>query len=432
MKRAALVFSVLAFTSVFAADWAQWRGPEFNGSSPESGLPSQWSKQSARWALDMPGPSASTPVILGDRVFTSTIDAQNQTLHAICIDRPSGKILWDKKTGDGARRDPRSNYSSPSPVADKNRVFFFYGNGTLLAFDHSGKELWKRDIQKDYGDFAFQWTFSSSPMLHNGTLYLQVLQRDEPVHGKGKQGGESFLLGIDPASGKTLWRHVRPSEARAESLEAFSTPIPHTHEGRTEILITGGDMISGHDPKSGREFWRWGTWNPQRIGSWRLVPSPVAGAGVALACGPKGSPVFAVKLGGNGTLPDSAIAWNSSEQRDVSTDVSTPLFYKGDFFVLNSDKRILTRVDSANGNVKWKLDLPGRKKYEASPTGADGKIYTMNFAGEVAVIDADRGQLLASIPMADEGEDEIRSTISVANGQLFIRTNKKLYCIGTR
>src|SRR5438093_13480351 len=106
-------------------------------------------------------------------------------------------------------------------------------------------------------------------------------------------------------TGKELWRHVRPADAVQESLEAFTTPIPFTHDGRTEILITGGDCITGHDAASGKEFWRWGTWNPEKIGHWRLVPSPVAGAGVALACGPKGAPVFAAKLGGSGQLSDS-------------------------------------------------------------------------------------------------------------------------------
>lgn len=430
MKQAAFICSLLAAVSIGAGDWPQWRGPNFNGSSSETGLPAQWSKEEAAWALDMPGPSASTPVILGDRLFTSTIDAQNQTLHALCIDRKTGKILWDKKTGDGVRRDDRSNYSSPSPAVDKDRAFFFYGNGNLAAFDHSGKELWSRNIQQDYGDFAFQWTFSSSPLLHNGTLYLQVLQRNEPVHGKGKPGGESFILAMDPATGKTLWRHVRPAEAVAESLESFSTPMPYAHGGREEILVTGGDCITGHDPKTGREFWRWGTWNPTKIGHWRLVPSPIAGAGVALACGPKGSPIYAIKLGGNGNLSDSSIAWKSDQTRELSTDVSTPLFYENDFFVLNSDRRVLMRVEPATGKVKWMTDLPGRKKYESSPTGADGKLYMMNFGGDVVVVDAVKGQILSTIPMGDGSDDMVRSSIPVARGQVFIRTNKKLYAIG--
>jgi outer membrane protein assembly factor BamB len=259
---------------------------------------------------------------------------------------------------------------------------------------------------------------------------LQVLQRDRPVHGRGKQGGESFLLAMDPATGKELFRHVRPSEAAQESLEAFSTPIPHKQGNREEILVVGGDCITGHDPETGKEFWRWGTWNPNRIGHWRLVPSPVAGGGVILACAPKGSPVYAVKAGLNGSFTDeSVLAWKS-ESREVTSDVSTPLFMDGDFFVVAEDKRNLSRVEAASGKVKWTVELPGRKKYEASPTGADGKIYLMNFASDVVVVNPKDGKILSTVAMGDGNDDMARSTVVASHGQLFIRTNKKLYCIG--
>jgi outer membrane protein assembly factor BamB len=431
MKRFVAFFALAAFASVCprAEDWPQWRGPHFNGSSDEKNLPSNWTKESAAWAVTLPGAGSATPVILGDKVFVSTTDEKSKTLHALCLDRKTGKTLWDVKTGDSISRDEMSNFAAPSPVADKDRVFFFFSNGGLFAFDHSGKELWSRDITKDYGDFSFQWTFSASPMLHYGKLYLEILQRDTPVHGRGREGNESFILALDPATGKTLWKQLRPNEAKAESKESYSTPLPYEYHGRKEIIISGGDCLTGHDPESGKELWRWGTWNPQKIGHWRLVPSPTAGGGVVLACAPKGDPIYAIKLGAEGTLPDSAIAWKSDQKRELSSDVPTPLFYKGDFFILGDVRRTLARIDPATGNVKWSVETPNRKKYESSPTGADGKIYFMNFAGEVTVVDVDKGQILSTIPMGDEGDDKIRSTISVANGSLFIRTNHKLYCV---
>jgi outer membrane protein assembly factor BamB len=429
------ISTVAAALNLNAGDWPQWRGPDFNGSAPEKNLPSSWSKtDGVAWSTELPGQSAATPVIVGSRVFVSTPDPSSKTLHALCLDAKTGKILWDRKVGEGLRRDEKSNFASPSPVADAKRVFFFYGNGALVAFDHDGKELWQRSITKDYGEFAFQWTFSATPMLHDGKLHLQVLQRDVPVNGRGWTDGpiESFLLALDPATGKTLWRHVRPSDAAAESKESYSTPIPFEHGGRKEILITGGDCISGHDPETGRELWRWGTWNPTKIGHWRLVPSPAAGGGVVLACAPKGSPIYAVKAGQNGSLDDSGLAWKSDQNRDLTSDVPTPLFYKGDFFVLSDVKKSLLRVEPATGRVKWSQPLPGRSKFEASPTGADGKIYMMNFAGEVVVADAETGKILHQTLMGEPGDDMTRSTIAVANGHLFIRTNGKLYCVGKK
>ncbi len=423
----------LAFASMARAeDWPQWRGPHFNGSSMDKGLPSKWSKEDAVWKADMPGPSAGTPVIQGGHVFVSSTDKSDMTLHALCIDRKTGKVLWNKKTGDARLPDQmNATLASPSPVADANRVFFFYGEGTLTGFDHGGKELWSRSITKDYGTFAFQWTFGATPLLHGGKLYVEVLQRDVQVNGRGRpEGNQSYLLALDPARGKTLWRHIRPSDARSESLEAYSTPIPFEHQGRKEILITGGDCISGHDPETGKELWRSPSWNPAKITHWRLVPSPVTGGGVVLACAPKNAPIYAFKAGLSGTVDDSAILWKSDQKPEITADVPTPLFYDGDFFVLRQDRAVLSRVVPTTGVVKWSCPLPGNRKYEASPTGADGKIYMMNFSGDVVVVDAAKGEVLSTIPMGESGDNHIRSTVSVASGQLLIRTNTKLFCIG--
>jgi outer membrane protein assembly factor BamB len=375
----------------------------------------------------MSGPSASTPIVLGNKVFVSSVDRENQSLHALCVDRANGRVLWQVKIGDGLKRDDRSNYSSPSPVTDGKIVVFFYGNGELAAFDLDGKPLWNRNIEKDYGDFAFQWTFSSSPLLFEGRLYLPVLQRDQPVHNRGKEGGESYLLCIDPNSGKTLWRHVRPTEAQAESREAFSTPIPVQVAGKWQVVLAGGDMLSGHEPATGSEIWRWGTWNPTRIGHWRLVPSPVAGAGIVLACAPKKSPVYAVKPGA-GTLDDKALAWTSTE-RGISSDVPTPAFADGDFFVLSDVAKALSRV-APDGSVKWTMETPGKIKYEASPLVADGKVYLVNFNGEVVVVNAADGKMLHQAAFGNADDKQVRSMIVAAHGQLFLRTDTRLFCIG--
>ncbi len=427
----ALVSSFTAFSFVVRAEnWPNWRGPSFNGSTPAENLPVRFSpSENVRWAAEMPGPSAGTPIVWGDRIFVSSTDERQKALLAMCLDRRTGKVLWQHQVGPGFSQDDRSNYASPSPVTDGKLVVFFYGNGELVAFDMEGEKLWGRNLQNDYGQFAFLWTFSTSPQLYDGRLYMQVLQRDVAVSGRGRRDGpnDSYLLALDPKTGKELWKHLRPSEARAESREAFTTPIPHTHQGRDELLVAGGDDLSGHDPDTGRELWRWGTWNPSRIGHWRLVPSPVAGGDVILACAPKHSPVYAIKAGAKGKLDDSAIAWKG-EDRAVSSDVSTPLFYKGRFYILNSDRKTLACVEPS-GKVIWTGETGSRSKFEASPTGADDKIYVMNFRGEVYVFGTgDEFKMLAVNPMA-EGEDKLRSSVAVSQGDLFIRTDRKLYCV---
>jgi len=420
---------VLAVSQVSGANWPQFRGPESNGSSTEKNLPAAWSKtDNIAWSVDLPGTAAATPVVWENHVFISSTDKRTRSTVAMAVDRKTGKVLWQHTVGAGDSRDERSNFAAPTPATDGKLVVFFYGNGDLAAFDFTGKKLWQRNLQKEYGDFAFQWTFSTSPLLFEGKLYMQVLQRDVPVNGRGAKpsGIESYLLALEPTTGKTLWRHVRPADAAAESLEAFTTPVPFTYNGRKELLVAGGDCLTGHDPVTGKELWRSGSWNPTKIGHWRLVPSPVAGAGVILGCAPKKSPVYAVQAGGNGSV---GWLW-TSEQREVSSDVPTPLFFEGDFFVLSDVTSSISRVEPKTGKVKWTVTTPGRSKHETSPTGADGKIYIMNFLGDVTVLNAADGKILNTIPMGEPGDNNTRSAIAVSQGQLFIRTNSKLYCVG--
>jgi outer membrane protein assembly factor BamB len=418
-----------------AGDWPHWRGPYFNGAGEKQRLAERFSPtENVRWSVELPGASAATPIVWGDRVFISSTDEEARTLLAMCFNTRTGRLLWQRKAGDGISRDQRSNYAAPSPLTDGERVWFFYSNGQLVCFDLDGEELWSRNIQDDYGQFAFLWTFSSSPLLFQDRLYLQVLQRDVPVGGRGLRDrpNHSYLLALDPRTGKELWRQNRPSEAREESLEAFSSPIPFTHDGRSEILIAGGDSISGHNPATGAEYWRWGTWNPTRINHWRLVPSPVTAPGVVVVCAPKGGPVFAVKAGGQGELPDSALAWQSQD-REVSSDVPTPLLYRDRLYVLNRDRKTISCVEPATGRVFWTGDLKSRPVLETSPTAADGKIYFMNQEGEAFVVAAqdDSFQLLHRVQMGGPDDRSVRSSIAIAQNNLFIRTDRRLYCIGT-
>ncbi len=428
-----------------AANWPQWRGPDFNGSSPEKNLPATFSKtEGVAWSAPLPGPSGSTPIVWGDNVFVASTDEKDKTCVALAFDRKTGMELWRVKVAESMGQDRNSTFSNPSPVTDGRRVWFYYGTGDLVCFDLAGKEIWHRNIQTDYGQFAYQWTYGASPLLYDGRLYVTVLQRNVPVHGRGRENGDSYLLALDAATGKEAWKAPRPSEAHEESLEAYSTPMPYNHNGRTELIITGGDCISGHDPATGKEIWRWGTWNPTRIGHWRLVPSATAGAGLALVCGPKGAPVYAVKLGGKGNLANTGLAWQSHVQatedpatagrsldtRDLTSDVPTPLFYDGKFYVLNGTQKTLFCVEPS-GKVAWSGSLKGRNLFQSSPTAADGKIYVMNWAGEVFVVQAG-GAEFKLLHLADMGDNDtmLRAAIPISQGQLFIRTNQKLYCVG--
>ncbi|MEM6916236.1 MAG: PQQ-binding-like beta-propeller repeat protein [Verrucomicrobiota bacterium] len=402
-----------------------------NGSSEETGYPAVFSKSDGiLWEASLPGEGASTPVVWDDAVFLTSIDQEEEGIVGIRLSASSGEIVWSKKFGEGIRHDERSTFAGSSPVTDGSTVYFFSGAGDLAAFDFDGNQLWHRNIEEDYGEFAFQWTFSSSPQLYDGLLYLQVLQRDVPVNGRGNTDGpiQSFLLAMDPATGETQWKHVRPSDAVQESLEAFSTPIPILHRGRPELVISGGDHLTGHDPKTGEELWRWGTYNPDKIGHWRLVPSPVYGQGTLLICAPKGDPIYAIQAGGDGTLGNLDELW-VSEGKEITADVPTPLFYDGYFYVLNGRNKFLSCIHPTSGKVLWSKAIDGKVKLEASPTGVDGKIYLLSHLGEVFVFSAgpEGGELLNSTTFGESQSINIRASIVPANGTLFIRTDDMLY-----
>lgn len=435
------IIFLLKATNVHAASsWPHWRGPDFNGANVD-GLkyPAKFSKQDrVRWKFRVPGASAATPIVSFDRVFLSSIIDPSEMkefpsrLAAICLDKESGRLLWMKPAGSGYlpendgneyQLDSKSNYASPSPVLSQDRVVFFYGNGDIVCFDFEGTEQWRRNLQKDYGDFCFQWTFSASPTIVGDFVYLPVLQRNEKVHGRGKEGAQSFLICLNLSDGSTNWKVLRDTPARMESRESFATIIPF----QNKLLVAGGDFLSSHDPLTGKEIWRWGTWNPEHKQEWwRLVPSPVAGHGKIIVCAPKGAPVFAIET----PRPnDPQLSWSSVAYKQLTSDVPTPLFYDDHFYILSDLRKTISKVSPLDGTPVWQVQLPGKYKWRSSPTAADGKIFLMNHNANVYVLSAIDGSIIHSALMGDEYDDSTRSSIALSSGRIYVRTNKILYCI---
>lgn len=427
------LFALLGLTLAASAEnWPQWRGPALNGTSPEKSLPGQIAAENIKWKTELPGFSGATPAVWGDSIFLTSPDA-NKDLLLYCVDRKDGKIRWQKVVGTGDISKGRGNMASPSPVTDGQTVYALFGTGDIAAFDFEGKELWKRNLGADYGKFAIMWIYGSSPLLYKGKLYVQVLQRT-PAPGDypgvaGTEGDrESYLLALDPKNGKTLWKHVRPTNARMESMESYATPVPHEAGGKAQLLVLGGDSLSGHDPETGKELWR-GYGLNRKGGEWmRIVASPVSAGDVAIACGPKQEPLLAFRTNLTGDISEKGVAWTFDEKQ--TPDVCTPAYADGKLYVLNGDKQMLTCMDPKTGAKLWQGNLGHRDTIRSSPTVADGKVYTISEKGNVVICDATGSEFKILSTYQFESAEPTRSSIAVSNGQLFVRTANGIYCVG--
>jgi outer membrane protein assembly factor BamB len=417
-----------------AENWPQWRGPNLNGSTTEKNLPDHWSTtENVKWSVPMPGPSHATPIVWNDTVFITSPDP-DKNLWLFCLDRKTGKQRWKKQAGTGDRTQGRNNMASPSPVTDGKIVVSMFGTGEIGAYNFSGKELWTRNLAKETGKFSILWIYGSSPLLYKDRLYIQVIQQSPVPSGyshvqDGRPTRESFILCVEPKTGKDIWKHVRPTDAVGESQEAYSTPMPSEINGKTEIVIVGGDYVTGHDAKDGTELWRGGGLNnPQQRSASRLVPSPLIAAGLVIVSGPKRMPVLAYRDGLKGTLTEKDLAWT---YKDYPTDCVTPLFYQNKVFVLDGDKQMMTCLEPDSGKVVWQQNLGVRQIFRASPTGADGKIYCFSERATAVVMDAKDGKVISKIAMEQENQST-HATIAASQACLFIRCAKNLYCIAKK
>jgi outer membrane protein assembly factor BamB len=406
---------LLSFVIVHAENWPQWRGPGLNGVSTEKNLPVKWTtEENVVWKVAMPGFSGSTPIIWRDRIFLNV--ANGDVLEFWCLDKSKGEVLWKKQLGAGNVKMRKQNMSSPSPVTDGRSVYVMTGTGILKGFDFSGKELWTREIQKDYGNFGLNWGYASSPLLFEDSLYVQVL------HGM-KTDDPSYVMRIDKKTGKTLWKVDRPTNAIRESPDSYTTPALLRYGKSTEIVITGGDCVTGHDPETGQELWRANGLNPDKNEFYRIVASPIIFNEIIYAP-TRVKPLLALKAGGRGDVTSSHLLWSTVNGPDVPTPVTD-----GKYFYIVNDRGIMWCLDAKTGAEVYGQQRIKTGAYSASPVLADGKVYVTNEDGLTTVVAAGpKFEVLAENPL----NDYVLSSPAISDGRIYIRTTGHLYAIGKK
>jgi outer membrane protein assembly factor BamB len=423
-------------------NWPSFRGDGSAGNGDGQRAATEWdaaSGKNIKWKTPIPGVATSSPIVWGNRVFATTAvssagdnsfrtglygdvkpvdDLSPHEWKIYCLDKVTGKILWQHAAVIGAprtKRHTKSSQASSTPVTDGRRVIAVFGSaGVMIAWDFSGKELWRVNLGAlDSGWFfdpSFQWGHSSSPIIHRNSVILQA----------DVQKG-SYIAAWDIATGKPLWK-----TERADEISTWGTPtIARTTDGR-DVLVTNGTKVRGYDPASGKQLWTLGPNSEITIGS------PVSGNGLVYVTGgyPPVRPIYAIRPGAEGDISlqkgqesNSSIAWSNMTE---GTYIPTPLLYDGYLFTLNING-IVSAYDPQTGKRAFRGRVGTGGAFSASPVGADGRLYIASEDGEVYVISATPD--LKQIARNDMKE-VIMATPAISDGLIVIRTMGHLYGIG--
>jgi outer membrane protein assembly factor BamB len=431
------LFALMVAASASAQNWPSFRGPGASGVSDGQNLPVQWDAQrrdNVRWKTELHGLAHSSPVVWSDRVFLTTAisgkpsatfkpglygdgtasdDLSVHQWNVLCLDRATGKVLWERTAYQGVPKEKRhikSTYANATPATDGRVVVAFFGSQGLYAYSLAGELLWKRDLGRfDVGAYnapQFEWGTASSPILYKDLVIVQCDQQ------KG-----SFIAALDVKTGATVWRTER------DELPSWGTPSVFPGKARAELVTNGSNFIRGYDPASGKELWRLG-------GSSKITaPTPVYSDDLILVASGRRpeAPIFAIRAGASGDITGSqSVAW-SKQQR--GSYMPTPLIYDGYVYVLNNDG-VFACYALADGQEIYRQRIPDAGSgFSASPVASDGKIYLSNEDGQIIVVKAGpKFELLARNDMAEP----VMATPAISGGLLIIRSQHYVWAIGQR
>ena len=399
-----LFFSLLTHTAL-AEDWPQWRGPRSDGRSTEAAFPTSWSKtENVVWRMELPGEGHASPIVCGGKIFTVAAMPDTQDRLLLCLDRIGGKILWKqivvKAPPEHIHKE--NSHASSTPACDGERVFCTFLDGkepVVAAYDLSGKKLWL----KRPGVFSSVHGFCSTPIPYRDKVIVNF-----------DHDGDGYIVALARTDGRELWRIARPNKTRS-----YCTPIIREAAGRTQMVLSGSKCIASYDPETGKQLWIVDGPTDQ------FVASPVYSEKTGLFYITGGFPdhhIMAIRPDGSGNVTATHVVWHHHNGAGVSY-VPSPII-EGDWFLVTDDRGFAHAFDAKNGDIVWNEKF-GRS--HASIVSAAGLLYFMNDAGLCRVVKP--GEKFATIATNDLGEPAYASP-ALSNGQIFLRTDKALYCIG--
>ena len=331
---------------------------KLDGISHETDLPASWSEgKGILWRLPLPGSAGATPVVWGKQVFLTSAKDNSLVLMSVSTD---GKLLWEHEiAGDNRQvRGDEGNLASPSPSTDGRHVWTFMGTGDLACYTVDGEKVWQYNVQDKYGKFDIQFGMTSTPVLDDGRLYLQLLH-----------SGGATVLALDAATGAEIWRQTRKTNAREECEQSYASPVIYRDADREFLLTHGGDYIVAHRLSDGQEIFRCGGLNP--LGNYnptlRFVASPLAVPGLIIVPSAKNGPVLALDPAAQGDITDVS-KWHLWSRENNTPDVPSPLAYDGLVYLCREDGTLLC-LDAKTGEEIYKQRAHS-DRHRASPVYA--------------------------------------------------------------
>lgn len=419
MKFAALVgWAMMSLTaaSALAADWTQFRGPDGLGVSDEHNVPERWSAdENILWKADLPGPGSSSPVVVKGRVYLTCYtgyglepnagDQKDLMRHLLCFDRRTGDVLWTKQfepklpehkyQGEGSYH----GYAASTPTTDGQRLYVFFGKSGVYCFDLDGSEIWHESV----GEGTHGWGSGTSPVLFGDLLLINA----------SVESGS--LVALNKQNGKEVWRSpgIRSS---------WNTPLIASDPEGTEAVVSIESRLLSFNPRDGQPLW-----NADGIHRY-VCPSVVADDNVVYAIG-GGHTSLAVRMGGRGDVTQSHTLWRQQK----GSNVSSPVYHEGHLYWASDNGGYVCCQNAASGETVFQERLePKPDKIWSSAVLADGKLYLVSqHTGTYVVAAKPEYELVAHNAFADD-DSRANASPAISDGQIFLRTDRRLYCISQR
>jgi len=388
-----------------AEPWPCWRGPRGDGTCLEQNIPTNWDPTNALWRIELPGVGHASPIVWGDRIFTVTAQPATQERILLCLDRASGKVLWQQTVVQGPleKLHKENSHASGTPATDGERVFVTFRVGdeiVVAAHDFAtGKQLW---LVRP-GTHAGEWGFSNEPVLFKDKVIMD-----------GDSKGDSFLVALSRADGKTLWRLKRTRGGIS-----YSAPFIRELAGRTQMIQCGDRSVTSFDPNTGEQIWTVDGPSEQFVAT--PIYSPKAGLLFISSSWPK-QVILAIRPDGRGDVTQTHVVWSDAR----GAPYVPSLILSGDHLLSVNNSGVVFCYEAATGRVLWQEKF-GRT--HASPVLVGGLVYFINDDGQINVVRS--GEQFERVAQYQLGESCYASP-AISDGQVFLRGFKHLICIGRR